>query len=157
MNTDHVHTEKRDVSGFDQVALTGFGELVIKQGEEESLTIEAPQDILSRIETEVVDGKLIIGISRSWLDWIGDMLSAGFAGKRVFFDLEVKQLPSLEILGAGRVRASKIESDRLALELRGAAEVNIESIEAERLRVSLPGAGASGARPGFFLDKQFCA
>lgn len=120
MSTSDVLTETREVSGFDQVALTGFGELVITQGEEESLTIEAPQDILSKIETEVKDGKLIIGISRSWLDWLGDVLDAGFSGKRIRYNVTLKQLTGLEVLGAARVKVANIKTDRLALALRGA-------------------------------------
>jgi len=141
MSTSDVLTETREVSDFDRVALTGFGELVITQGEEESLTIEAPQDILDRIETEVKDGKLIIGISRSWQDWLGDVLTAGFTGKRIRYYLTVKQLTGLEVLGAARVKVANIKTDRLALELRGAADVNIESLDAERLDVDMPGAG----------------
>ena len=144
MSTNDVLTETREVSDFDRVALTGFGELVITQGEEESLTIEAHQDILSRIETEVKDGKLIIGISGSWLDWLGDVLTAGFTRKRIRYDLTVKQFTGLEVLGAARVKVANIETDRLALELRGAGDVNLESLDAERLKVDLPGAGKIG-------------
>lgn len=144
MSTNDILTETREVSDFDRVALTGFGELVITQGEEESLTIEAHQDILSRIETEVKDGKLIIGISGSWLDWLGDVLTAGFTRKRIRYDLTVKQFTGLEVLGAARVRVANIETDHLALELRGVGDVNIESLDAERLKVDLPGAGKIG-------------
>ena len=34
----NVVTEERTVSGFDRVALSGFGKVIITQGEEESLT-----------------------------------------------------------------------------------------------------------------------
>ena len=46
-------SQTRRVSGFDQISLHAqrYNELVIKQGEQESLTIEAPKDILKRIET----------------------------------------------------------------------------------------------------------
>jgi hypothetical protein len=141
MSASDTVIETRDVSDFDRVALTGFGELVITQGEEESLAIEAPQDILARIETEVKDGRLLIGISRNWVDWLGDVLTAGFTGKRVGYNVTVKQLTGLEILGAARVKVANVKTDRLALELRGAADVSIESLEAERLDVDMPGAG----------------
>ena len=48
MSTDNIRTETREVSGFDRVDLAGFGDLVLTQGEEESLTIEASPDILER-------------------------------------------------------------------------------------------------------------
>ncbi len=144
MSTNDVRTETREVSDFDRVTLTGFGELFITQGDEESLTIEAPQEILDRIRTDVIDGKLILRFSRNWLDWIGDLLTVGFAGKRVKYALTVKQLTSLAIMGACRVQVAEIETDRLALVLSGAGEVIIESLDAEQLNVDLPGAGKIG-------------
>jgi hypothetical protein len=144
MSANDLITEKRDVSDFDRVTLTGFGELFIMQGDEESLTIEATQEILDRIRTEVIDGKLIIRFSRNWLDWMSELLTFGFAGKRVKYDLKVKQLTSLSIMGAARVQVAEIETDRLALGLTGAGEVIVESLDAEQLKVDLPGAGRVG-------------
>ena len=144
MSTSDPLTETREVSDFNRVTLTGFGELIIRQGEEESLTIEASQEILDRIETEVQDGKLIIGFSWSWTNWISDILSAGFTVKRVKYDLTVKQLNGLAILGAARVQVTDINTDHLDLELRGAGEINFESLNAEHLSVYLPGAGRIG-------------
>jgi hypothetical protein len=144
MSTSDYLTETREVSNFDRVTLTGFGELIIRQGEEESLTIEASQEILDRIETEVQDGKLIIGFSWSWTNWISDILSAGFTVKRVKYNLTVKQLNGLAIMGAARVQVANICTDHLDLELRGAGEINFESLNAEQLSVYLPGAGRIG-------------
>jgi hypothetical protein len=141
MSTGDVRTETREVSDFDRVALAGFGDLVITQGEEESLTIEASPQILGRIKTQVKDGKLTIRFTQSWLDWIGDVLATGFAGMRVRYDLRVKELAALAITGAGRVQATNIKADHLALELRGAGQLSIESLEAEQLKIDLTGAG----------------
>jgi hypothetical protein len=141
MSKSDVLTETREVSDFDRVSLREFGELVITQGEEESLTIEARRNILSRIKTEVKASQLIIGSSGSWLDQLGDALASSFRGERIRCNLTVKQLRGLEVSGAGAVRVGKIETDRLALQLRGAGDVNIESLDAEGLTVDLPGAG----------------
>jgi len=141
MSRGDVTTETREVSDFDRVALAGFGDMVITQGDEESLTIEASPEILGRIETDVKDGKLTIRFSRSWLDWIGEVLASGFIGMRVRYDLAVKELAGLAITGAGRVQGANITADHLALELRGAGQLSIESLEAERLKIDLSGAG----------------
>ena len=144
MSANSIVTESRQVSDFDRVALAGFGELVITQGDQETLTIEATQQLLSRIQTEVIDGKLILGVNRHWLDWISDFLNAGLNRMRVKYDLKVKQLTSLAILGAGRVRIANLKSENLGLELVGTGEVKIESLDAERVNVVLPGAGLIG-------------
>jgi len=142
MSTDNLVTESREVSNFDRVFLRDYGELVITQGEQESLTIEAHPDILPKIKTEAKDGKLIIKISGSWLDKLGDALSTGLTRLRIKYNLTVKKLTSLEIAGAVSIKASNIETDRLALKLSGAGQVNIEALSAEVLEVDMPGACA---------------
>lgn len=143
MNTGNLVTESREVSNFNQVRVEEkhYGELAVMQGEQESLTIEADPDILTRIKTEVRDGKLIIGIGGSWLDQISDALTTSLTRKRIKYNLTVKELTGLEIFGAARVNASNIETDRLALRLSGAGHVSIESLTAEFLEVDLPGMG----------------
>ena len=48
-----VVTETREVSNFNAVEFTSFGDLTIQQGERESLTIEAEDNVLREIETVV--------------------------------------------------------------------------------------------------------
>ncbi len=142
MSTGNRVTESREISNFDRVALRDYGELVITQGGQESLTIEAHPDILPKIKTEVRAGKLVIKISGTWLDKLGDALSTGLIRLRIKYNLTVKKLTGLEIAGAASVKASDIETDRLALKLSGAGQVNIKALSAEVLEVDLPGACA---------------
>jgi len=44
-----TETRKEDVSGFNRVEIETFGEILVSQGETESLTIEAPRDYLRYI------------------------------------------------------------------------------------------------------------
>jgi hypothetical protein len=142
MSTGNRVTESREVSNFDRVFLRDYGELVITQGEQESLTIETHPDVLPQIRTEVKDGELVIKIGGSWLDKLGHALSTSLTRQWIKYDLTVKKLTGLEIAGAVRVNASSIDTDRLALKLGGASQVNIEALSAEVLEVDLPGAGA---------------
>ena len=142
MSTNDVRTETREVSDFDRVALAGFGQLVITQGDQESLAIEAPQDMLGRIETKVEDGRLTIGFKRTWMDWIDDVLTVGLSGKPVRYNLTVKRLSNLLIMGAARVQITGLKTGQLVVDLRGTGEIRIASLDAEHLDVRLPGAGA---------------
>jgi hypothetical protein len=137
-----VRTETREASDFDRVVLAGFGQLVIAQGDQESLAIEAPEEMLGRIETKVEDGQLTIGFKRTWMDWIDDVLTVGLSGKPVRYDLTVKRLSSLLIMGAARVQVTGLKTEQLAVDLRGTGEIRIASLDAQRLDVRLPGAGA---------------
>ena len=142
MSTDNLVTESREVSNFDRVFLRDYGELVITQGEEESLTIKTDRDILPKIKTEVREGRLVIKIGGHWLDKLGHALSTSLTRQWIKYNLTVKKLTGLEIAGAVRVNASDIETDRLALKLSGAGQINIKALSAEVLEVDSPGAGA---------------
>ncbi|OGO16907.1 MAG: hypothetical protein A2Z14_01960 [Chloroflexi bacterium RBG_16_48_8] len=49
----NIITEARDVGGFNRIELEGMGKVILTQGEEESLTIEADDNLMEYITTEV--------------------------------------------------------------------------------------------------------
>ena len=136
-----MRTEKREVSNFNQISLRGYGELFITQGEQESLTVQADEDELLNIKTDVVDGKLRINIITDWVEKISSFFSKGFYSQRIRFDLTVKELTNLDIIGAARVNVKGLQGEEFAVKLGGAADITIESLKTERLKAELPGAG----------------
>jgi len=60
-----VITESRSVSNFKNITFSGMGEMLITQDETESLTIEAEDNIVALIKTEVKDDTLTIGFSQN--------------------------------------------------------------------------------------------
>ena len=57
----HVQRQSRDVRGFDQVVLSGLGTLTITQGSTESLTVEAEDNLLLRLRSDVGGSTLRLG------------------------------------------------------------------------------------------------
>jgi len=134
--------ETRNVVDFDRIVVRDYGQLIVTQGSEESLTIEADEEILPKIEAQVVDRRLELHISGTWLDKMGDVLRSGLSGKWVKYMLTVKELSGLEVSGALSATVTDIQTDRLALRLRGAGSITVKNLGAEELIVDLPGAGA---------------
>ncbi len=129
-----TRTETREVSGFNAVSVSSFGELQIRQGEVESLTIEAPSDYLRYLETSVVNGTLNISTRRGFV---------GAPVRRVVYNLTVKDLKDLSFSGAGTVKVmGGLKSDDLRLNLSGAGSIEIDSLAAESLTVNFSSAGA---------------
>src|SRR3990170_5909134 len=62
----NVVTEERDVSDFHKIHLSGIGNLIITQGEEESLTIEADDNIMPLISADVSGERLTISFKRGY-------------------------------------------------------------------------------------------
>jgi hypothetical protein len=57
-------TETREVNNFHRVHMQDFGMLEIAQGAQESLTVEADEETLKRIFTEVEDGTLTLRVDQ---------------------------------------------------------------------------------------------
>jgi hypothetical protein len=60
VESGNVVTEDRQVSGFDGIAFDGIGELIITQGDTESLTVQADENVMPHIVTEVRGSELNI-------------------------------------------------------------------------------------------------
>jgi hypothetical protein len=147
MNETARTMETRFVQDFDQVVLRdhfGGSELRITQGSSESLTIEANRDILPRIHSKVIEGKLILRVGGKWLERFNDMLSTSHSRPRIIYRLMVKELHGLEIFGAALIQASDLKSNVLAIKLRGAAKIHIQSLNVESLKLFSEGAGEIG-------------
>ena len=58
----NMESESRSVSGFTAIKLTGSGEVTIDQTGTDSLTIEADDNVLPKVTSNVVDGTLMLGV-----------------------------------------------------------------------------------------------
>jgi len=126
-------TKSEDVSGFNRISIETFGEFIIDQGEEESLTIEAPRDYLRYITTEVKNRTLIISTRRGFI---------GGPVRRATFTITVKDLEDISLSGAGAIKVFALETDTLDINLTGAGSIEIDELTADRLEVNLDSAGA---------------
>ena len=131
----NVVTEEREVSDFDKVAMSGFGRVIVTQGDSESLTIETDDNLMQYIETQVSGGTLELGftddVERKILD----------PSDSIIFRLGVIDLSALNISGAGSFEVKELGADRFELVLSGAGDVKIDSLAATDLVVTVSGAG----------------
>ena len=129
----NVVSEDRDVSGFSSVALAGWGKLHIETGETEALRIEADQNLLEYIETDVEDGQLEIRHRRR---------TVLRPGATIHYYLTVRTLEAVRVSGAGDVDVPDLSGSRFAVRISGAGNVDIAALEAEGLDVDITGAGS---------------
>jgi hypothetical protein len=129
--SSNVTSESRDVSGFDEVELTGVGELSIQQAESESLMVEAEEDVIPKIRTEVKNNRLVIGPKPS---------TSINTTEPINYELTVKDLSALEVSGSGDVEAEGISTDELAITMGGTRDVEMSG-KADRQEVENSGSG----------------
>ncbi len=129
--SDNVTSETRNVSGFDEVELRGIGNLSIRQTGTESLTVEAEEDVLPKIRTEVVDNRLIIGSEPN---------TSIQTSEPINYELTVKDLRAVKLSGSGDVEAQDINTDKLSTIISGSGAVETSG-SADSQEVDISGSG----------------
>ena len=129
----NVVTEERPVSGFDGVSHTGIGRVIITQGDQESLTIEADDNVLEYITSEVKGGTLE-------LSFVED-ISLDSVSPIVFW-VGAKNLNAIDSIGTGTVEMGELNTDQLELSTNGTGGIIIDQLSASNLVVDAEGTGS---------------
>ncbi|MFC6996470.1 head GIN domain-containing protein [Rufibacter roseus] len=122
-----ITTQNRTVPAFTGLKITGGFEVVLTQGNKESLKLEAEENTMSHIETEVSNGILNIktkGVKNA---------------KKLKVYVTVRDLQSLELSGGIKLASTNtITANKLNLELAGG--INLEmAIQVKELNAEIAG------------------
>ena len=123
--------EERPIKDVDELKVAGSGKVILKQGDTESLVIEADDNILPHIITEVDDGELSIHPEKN-------MNLRSKSG--IMYYLTLKKIEEIKLSGAVDLESSLIEAKKLEFDLSGATKVKA-CIKTDTLEIE--GSGAS--------------
>lgn len=125
-------SEAREISGIKSVSLRDFGDLTITQGERESLTVEADDNIMPHLKTEMSGSELILRIEDGY----------NVNPKTpIRYTLQVKSLDRINVDGAGKVSMDSLKTQSCAIRISGAGDVNFGSLEAQDANLEVAGTG----------------
>ena len=110
-----VTTEAREVSGFDEVVLLGSGDVFIEVAGSESLTIEAEDNIIPLLSTEVEDGRLELKATES--------ISPT---EPIRYTITAEVLDAVVITGSGRITATAVDTETFAPGISGSGNITAE-------------------------------
>ena len=131
----NVVTESRALGPFHAVSFSGIGHLVLEQTGSPSLTITAEDNIQPFLVSEVVDGRLTLGVTPN--------TNLGRV-QPIEFRLTTPTLDELSVTGAASVDAANIDSDRLDVVVNGAMTVTIAG-RADHQDITIGGASSYDA------------
>jgi len=133
VGSGNVQTETRTVSDFTAVELDTSGNLIIQQGESEGLTIEAEDNLLPLLTSEVIDGTLQLGTK----------LGSSFSSTRpIIYRLTVENLEAITLNASGNIQASDLAVDGdLALTINGSGNMTLGAIKAAEATLNLSASG----------------
>lgn len=128
-------SESRDVRDFDTITLSGSGSIIVTQTGEESLTVEADDNVLPVLTSEVHGRRLELGVRP------GVHLTPR---SPITYHITVKELHGLTISGSAKVQASALNTDSLSVTISGSAAITLAG-QATRLDLSISGSGSYDA------------
>lgn len=127
-----VVTEDRDVSNISGVQLANEGALHIMMGDSKSLRIEAEDNLLEYIQTDIRAGKLVIGTRQ------GINLRAS---RPIDYYLTVDELNSIVISSSGDVDVGDLQSESFSVKINSSGDISIGSLDCSSLRVEISSSG----------------
>lgn len=133
----NIQTETRDTKAFEAISVEYPGaETVIQPGDKETVEIEADDNLLPQLSTEVISGKLTIkNVETDWRAMVNPSTP-------VKITITVKDLNEI-VLSApvGDLDVNNLQTDTLKLVLSGGAQIRLNEIQVDLLDSDLSGAG----------------
>lgn len=132
-----IYTETREVAPFTRLSFAGVGDLTITQGDQVSVVIEADDEILPEIRSEVRGETLHIGYKP-----IGILKMLFQAGKPIRIRVTMVEIAEISNSGAGNIYAPAIRAPQLDLQASGVGSITVDRLTVERLNIGISGTGS---------------
>ncbi len=124
--------ETRDVRSFDAIDVSGAYKVYLYQGDEEKLLIEADDNLMEYIRTQVRGGKLFL-----------DTRNVSFRRATVNAHVTVKDLEEIKASGAVKIIGqTPLKLEHLRVNVSGASDIDLE-VFGDRMELKMSGAGKS--------------
>jgi hypothetical protein len=126
----------RDVSDFDSISFGGSVQLFLEQGNTESLRIEAPDDLLRRITTNV-DGRTLRIKENDRLSFFN--FRSPWDKVKVY--VTAKDIREVTLSGSGKITGANIMATSLHLTVSGSGKAELSNIDVGQLVSTIAGSG----------------
>ena len=125
-------TETRKVSDFDGVNVGGSFDVILLKGKEGKITIEAEENLIEYIETEVRGNNLKIQFQKN---------TNIRTTKRITITVYFNDIESVSLGGSGKVTSNNIiKAESFKVSLGGSGKINLQ-LDADEITTSIGGSG----------------
>jgi hypothetical protein len=125
-------TESRNLVAFSAVALETYGNVRVELGNSESVEIQAPEDVMDLLLTEVRGGTLFLGIQP------GTNLDID---RPIEYAVTLRNLEEVQLFGMGSFTIPSLSPPRFAVSVGGSGDVLVENLDTALLDINLLGSG----------------
>ena len=129
-------SESRTIGAFRSVRLVGSADLVLRQTETPSLTVEGDKDTIAALKVEQRGDELVLSYESKSYAWFNS------DRKRPRFILSTKTLDRLSTSGSGDVNADSFTlPGDFEIAVAGSSDIRFASLAARKLLVRISGSG----------------
>jgi hypothetical protein len=127
----NIKRQVREVGHFTGLALSLPGQVEVRTGNSEGLTIETDDNLLPLIETVVEDGTLKIRNKNK----------VNIRTRNLKIVVQTRGVDRLALGGSGSIDADRVQGSRVQFDVGGSGNIRVGKAEGESVSVSLGGSG----------------
>jgi hypothetical protein len=130
--SSRVIEENREIGSIDGVELATIGTLIIKVGDEEALRIEAEDNLLPYLNTEVRGGILVIDV---------DPQTNLRNTRPIAYYLTVRELKAIRLSSSGDAEAPDLEAERFEIRVSSSGDLTMGALSCDTCDIRLSSSG----------------
>ena len=128
-----LQKQTREVSNFNGVALSVPGNVELRIGNTDSITIETDDNILPLIDTVVENGTLRIRSAKR---------NVNFRQTALTIVIQARHVERISVGGSGSIDATGLRGDRLRFEVGGSGAINARDVDSGGVSINIGGSGS---------------
>jgi hypothetical protein len=125
--------QNRELGHFRALSVAVNGDVEIRLGNSEGVTVETDDNILALLETVVEDGVLRIRPAKNNLR---------LDTRHMKVVVQARTLEKLSIAGSGNVSADRLRGENLKIDVGGSGSFSVDQLESESVAIALGGSGS---------------
>jgi hypothetical protein len=135
--------EIRNIQPFSKIHFKDFGNIILTQGDQVSLTIEADEELLPDLISDVHNGTLTLGLEKDWFERFGKVVASVFSGvdQKVTYTLTCVDLEKINVSGKCHLKCDSLKTDNLELKVSGLGDLYFSSLRCDSLKLRISGRG----------------
>ena len=151
-NTDIVKgsgntsSETRTLDSFNAVSLSSIGDLTIKNSDKDELVIEADDNLLQYITSEIRNGELNIGTKNG--------VNINPVAKIRYTLYMTGDLTALDVSGLGNITVGEVNTNQIDLVVSGSGDIVADQIVADKANTTISGLGSVEIKQGKITDQK---
>ena len=122
-------SQTRQLADFDEIEFRIAGDFRVTIGEPTPLKIEADENILELIKTEVIEGRLIVSSEKPYQ-----------AKHEPDLSITIPRLNGVQVLGSGDLTIRGLDNEKFQIAVHGSADVRVSG-RTDTLNVAVNGSG----------------